>query len=88
MINSPDIQKLFKTIGIDPLDLTPDDAEFMGAADTKRQLSFEGPTDLGTKVADLVIHAEQDIYLSIKNQKGSGIYNGGNIPFVYLNAIL
>ena len=84
-IEYPDIQKLFNTIGIDPENFTPDDAEFMGAADTKRQLSFEGPTDLGSKVADLVIHAEQDIYLSIKNQKGSGIYNGGNIPFVYLN---
>ena len=80
-----DIKKLFTTIGIDPENLTPDDAEFMGAADTKRQLSFEGPSDLGAKVADLVIHAEQDIYLSIKNRKGAGIYNGGNIPFVYLN---
>ena len=84
-IEFPDIQKLFQTIGIDPEDLTPDDAEFMGAADTKRQLSFDGPTDLGSKVADLVIHAEQDIYLSIKNRKGSGIYNGGNVPFVVLN---
>ena len=84
-IEFPDIQKLFKSIGVDPEDLTPDDAEFMGAADTKRQLSFEGPMDLGSKVADLVIHADQDIYLSIKNKKGSGIYNGGNVPFVYLN---
>ena len=57
----------------------------MGAADTKRQLSFEGPTNLGDKVADLVIHAKQDIYLSIKNKKGSAIYNGGNVPFVILN---
>ena len=81
-VEFPDIQKLFKTIGIDPLDLTPDDAEFMGAADTKRQLSFEGPLDLGSKVADLVIHAKQDIYLSIKDIKGSAIYNGGNITFV------
>jgi hypothetical protein len=84
-IEFPDIQKLFNTIGIDPEDITPDDTEFMGAADTKRQLSFEGPTDLGAKVADLVIHAEQDIYLSIKNKKGSGIYNGGNVPFITLN---
>jgi len=84
-IEFPDIQKLFQTININPEDLTPEDAEFMGAADTKRQLSFEGPTDLGAKVADLVIHAKQDIYLSIKNRKGSGIYNGGNVPFVYLN---
>jgi len=81
-VEFPDIQKLFKTIGIDPLDLTPDDAEFMGAADTKRQLSFEGPSDLGSKVADIVIHAEQDIYLSIKDIKGSAIYNGGNVTFV------
>ena len=84
-IEFPDIQKLFQTIGIDPEDLTPDDTEFMGAADTKRQLSFEGPSNLGAKVADLVIHADQDIYLSIKNKKGSGIYNGGNVPFIYLN---
>lgn len=84
-IEFPDIQKLFQTIGIDPENLTPDDAEFMGAADTKRQLSFDGPTDLGSKVADLVIHAGEDIYLSIKNRKGSGIYNGGNVPFIYLN---
>ena len=84
-IEFPDIQKLFQTIGIDPEDLTPDDAEFMGAADTKRQLSFDGPIDLGSKVADLVIHAEEDIYLSIKNRKGSGIYNGGNVPFIILN---
>ena len=80
-----DIKKLFQTIGINPSNLKPDQAQFMGASDTKRQLSFEGPTDLGSKVADLVIHAEQDIYLSIKNRKGSGIYNGGNVPFVYLN---
>ena len=84
-IKFPDIQKLFTIIGVDPQDLTPDDAEFMGAADTKRQLSFEGPTNLGDKVADLVIHAKQDIYLSIKNKKGSAIYNGGNVPFVILN---
>ena len=84
-IEFPDIQKLFNTIGIDPKNLTPDDTEFMGASDTKRQLSFEGPSDLGAKVADLVIHTEQDIYLSIKDQKGSAIYNGGNIPFIYLN---
>ena len=84
-IEFPDIQKLFQTIGIDPEDLTPDDAEFMGASDTKRQLSFDGPIDLGSKVADLVIHAEEDIYLSIKNRKGSGIYNGGNVPFIILN---
>ena len=85
-IEFPDIQKLFKSLGIDPEDYTPDDVNFMGAADTKRQLSFDGPTDLGEKVADIVIDGKSGpIYLSIKDQKGSGIYNGGNVPFVYLN---
>jgi len=85
-IEFPDIQKLFKALKIDPEDYIPDDINFMGAADTKRQLSFDGPTNLGAKVADVVIDGKSGpIYLSIKDQKGSGIYNGGNVTFVYLN---
>ncbi len=85
-VEFPDIQKLFKALKIDPEDYVPDDINFMGASDTKRQLSFEGPTDLGDKVADVVIDSKSGpIYLSIKDQKGSGIYNGGNVTFVYLN---
>jgi len=85
-IEFPDIQKLFNALKIDPEDYIPDDINFMGAADTKRQLSFDGPTNLGAKVADVVIDGKSGpIYLSIKDQKGSGIYNGGNVTFVYLN---
>ena len=81
-IQFDDIKKLFQTIGLDPTKFSPQDAQFMGAADTKRQLSFDGPTDLGSKVADIVIDTEPKTYLSIKNRKGSGIYNGGNVTFI------
>jgi len=77
-----DIKKLFQTIGLDPSKYSPEDAEFMGAADTKRQISFDGPVDLGAKVADIVINSNPPTYLSIKDKKGSAIYNGGNVPFI------
>ncbi len=77
-----DIKKLFQTIGLDPTKFSPEDAAFMGASDTKRQLSFNGPTDLGSKVADIVIKTTPPTYLSIKDKKGSGIYNGGNVTFI------
>ena len=54
----------------------------MGASDTKRQLSFDGPTNLGSKVADIIIKTTPPTYLSIKDRKGSGIYNGGNVTFI------
>jgi len=82
MIQYDDIKKLFQTIGLDPTKFSGDDAQFMGAADTKRQVSFDGPTDLGSKVADIVIDTKPKTYLSIKNRKGSGIYNGGNVTFI------
>ena len=77
-----DIKKLFQTIGLDPTKFSPEDAAFMGASDTKRQLSFDGPTDLGSKVADIIIKTTPPTYLSIKDKKGSGIYNGGNVTFI------
>ena len=77
-----DIKKLFQTIGLDTTKFSPEDAAFMGASDTKRQLSFDGPTDLGSKVADIVIKTTPPTYLSIKDRKGSGIYNGGNVTFI------
>lgn len=77
-----DIKKLFQTIGLDPTKFSPEDAAFMGASDTKRQLSFNGPTDLGSKVADIIIKTTPPTYLSIKDKKGSGIYNGGNVTFI------
>ena len=81
-IEFDDIKKLFQTIGLNPSNLKPDQAQFMGASDTKRQLSFDGPSNLGEKVGDIVIKTTPPIYLSIKDKKGSGIYNGGNITFI------
>ena len=77
-----DIKELFQTMGINPANHSPQDAAFMGAADTKRQLSFDGPTDLGSKVADIVIKTNPPTFLSIKDKKGSAIYNGGNVTFI------
>ena len=90
-IEFPDILDLFNKLGINSEDITPDDIEFMGSADTKRQLSFDGPVDMGPnskdekmrgKVADVVIKTDPLMYISIKNMQGSGIYNGGNLPFI------
>ena len=82
-IEFEEIKTLFTRLNIDPEDYTPDDVFFAGAADTKRQLSFEGPIDLGSKVADIIIDTKgKPTYLSIKDIKGSGIYNGGNVTFV------
>jgi hypothetical protein len=82
-IEFEDVKTIFTRLNIDPEDYTPDDVFFAGSADTKRQLSFEGPLDLGSKVADIIIDTKgKPTYLSIKNEKGSGIYNGGNVTFV------
>jgi hypothetical protein len=76
------VKQIFSTLGINPATLTPEKIEFAGASDTSRQLSFEGPKEIGTTIADIVISADKPYYLSIKNVGGSAIYNGGNIPFI------
>lgn len=82
-IDSEDIKNLFNTIKIDPSKLNSDDIKFAGASDTKRPLSFEGPQNIGSKIADIII--SPNTYLSIKNKDGSGIYNGGIIPFITMD---
>ena len=81
-IEDPEVKQIFSTLGIDPSTLTSEDIKFAGASDTSRQLSFDGPKEIGTTIADIVITADKPYYLSIKNVGGSAIYNGGNIPFI------
>ena len=82
-IEDYETKQIFSTLGIDPSQLTSKDIYFAGASDTSRQLSFDGPKDLGEKISDIVITSpQQSYYLSIKNVGGSAIYNGGNIPFI------
>jgi len=82
-IDNEDIKSLFQTINIDPSKLTDKDIIFAGASDTKRPLSFKGPEDIGKTIADIII--KPDTYLSIKNKDGSGIYNGGIVPFIIID---
>lgn len=79
-ITDPDIKKLFTTLKINPAKLSPDDIYFTGATDTKRSLSFEGPQNIGPKIADVVI--KPNYYISLKNISGGTFYNGGTIPFI------
>ena len=84
-IEDLEVKQIFTTLGIDPSKLSPNDIEFVGASDTSRQLSFDGPQKIGSTIADIVITADKPYYLSIKNVGGSAIYNGGNIPFIVLD---
>ena len=82
-IDNEDVKKLFQSVNIDPSTLTADDIEFAGASDTKRPLSFDGPQNIGKVIADIII--KPNTYLSIKNKDGSGIYNGGIVPFITMD---
>jgi hypothetical protein len=82
-IDNEDAKKLFQSVNIDPSTLTDNDIVFAGASDTKRPLSFEGPQNIGKIIADIII--KPDTYLSIKNKDGSGIYNGGIVPFITMD---
>jgi hypothetical protein len=79
-IDNPEIKQLYEYLEIDNEDLTPDQIQNTGKSNNKRQLSFGGPEDVGQKIADITIMP--DIYLSIKDPKGTGIYNGGNLKFI------
>jgi len=82
-IEDYEVKQIFTTLEIDPTKITSEDISFAGASDTSRQLSFDGPKEIGPTIADIIIKApNQDYYLSIKNVGGSAIYNGGNIPFI------
>ena len=85
-IQYDDVKQIFTTLGIDPTTITSEDINFAGAADTKRQLSFEGPQSIGKTISDITINAPKGMYyLSIKNVGGSAIYNGGNLPFIVMD---
>jgi len=79
-IDNPEIKQLYDYLEIDNEDLSPDQIQNTGKGNNKRQLSFGGPEDVGQKIADITIMP--DIYLSIKDPKGTGIYNGGNLKFI------
>ena len=82
-IDNPEIVQLYKTLDIDPSVISEDDIQQTGKGNNKRQPSFEGPEDVGKIIADITISNDGDeIYLSIKDPKGSGIYNGGRIKFI------
>jgi hypothetical protein len=82
-IDNPEIKQLYDYLEIDNQDLTAEQIQNTGKGNNKRQLSFEGPEDVGQKIADITIMP--DIYLSIKDPKGTGIYNGGNLKFIKQN---
>ena len=85
-IQYDDVKQIFTTLGIDPTTIKPEDVNFAGAADTKRQLSFEGPQPIGKTISDITINSPKgEYYLSIKNVGGSAIYNGGNLPFIVMD---
>jgi len=85
-IDNPELVQLYKTLDIDPSVLSEKDINNTGKGNNKRQLSFEGPEDVGKIIADITINNNGDeIYLSIKDPKGTGIYNGGNVKFIKQN---
>jgi hypothetical protein len=85
-IEDPITKQIYKTLDIDPSTLSPNDVEQTGNKDTKRPISFEGAKDRGKTIADIVItYNNKPYYLSIKNVKGSGLYNGGVVPGITFN---
>jgi hypothetical protein len=73
-IEDYETKQIFSTLEIDPSTISPENIKFAGASDTSRQLSFDGPKEIGTTIADIVITTpKQSYYLSIKNVGGSAI---------------
>jgi hypothetical protein len=79
-ITNPLVKSIFSQINIDPKELQPEDIVSTGKNNTNRSLDWKGPTDVGRKIADVIIKGK--IYLSIKDKNGGTFYNGGNIPFI------
>jgi len=77
------LQTLYKELGIDNTKLTKDNITFDGATNTKRDLNFEGPEDIGEIVSDMtIIYEGKKYFISLKNTKGSGVLSGKNVPFI------
>ena len=79
------LQSLYAALKIDNTKLSPNDISFAGGTDTKRNLSFDGPEDIGSTISDITIQYEgQPYYISLKNKSGSGLYSGKNVPFIVM----
>lgn len=77
------LQTLYRELKIDNTKLTKEDIKFAGATDTKRDLDFKGPQNIGETVSDMTItYNNKEYYISLKNVKGSGILSGKNVPFI------
>jgi hypothetical protein len=78
------LQTLYSKLSIDNTQLSSDDIQSFRAGDTKRNLSPEGPQDIGKTISDLdITYNGKTYYISLKNKQGSGIYSGANIPWIY-----
>jgi hypothetical protein len=79
------LQSLYAALKIDNTKLTPNDISFAGGTDTKRNLNFDGPEDIGSTISDITIQYDGNpYYISLKNKSGSGLYSGKNVPFIVM----
>tara|TARA_Y100000385_G_C13002565_1_gene597936 strand:- start:65 stop:1282 length:1218 start_codon:yes stop_codon:yes gene_type:complete len=77
------LQTLYKALGIDNTKLVAKNISFEGATNTKRDLDFSGPQDIGDVVSDMtIVYGDKTYYISLKNTKGSGVLSGKNVPFI------
>ena len=79
-----DLKTLYDALGIDNSKLKEDDINFAGTQDTRRSLDTSGPKPIGSTISDMNIkYGNNTYYISLKNEQGSGIYSGANIPWIY-----
>jgi hypothetical protein len=79
------LQSLYAALKIDNTKLTPKDIKFAGGTDTKRNLNFDGPEDIGPTISDITItYGNKPYYISLKNKSGSGLYSGKNVPSIIM----
>jgi hypothetical protein len=61
------LQSLYAALKIDNTKLTPNDISFAGGTDTKRNLNFDGPEDIGSTISDITIQYDGNpYYISLK----------------------
>ena len=79
-----DLKTLYDALGIDNSKLKEDDIDFAGTQDTRRSLDTSGPKPIGSTISDMNIkYGNNTYYISLKNEQGSDIYSGANIPWIY-----
>ena len=77
------LQTLYKVLNIDSTKLLSKNISFEGATNTKRDLNFDGPENIGEIVSDMtIVYGGKTYYISLKNKAGSGVYSGKNVPFI------